>query len=638
VQADHRVERDGVGMGKQLDLPIYLFHQGTATRAYEFLGAHPCRKGKRDGYVFRLWAPRAKNVYLTGEFNDWDPMSAPMKKITQQGLWELFYPDVRQYDLYKYTVEDQDGNLHSKADPYGFHMETRPATASRAYDISGYRWQDDGWMKQRSESPPYGKPVNIYEVHLGSWRKYKDGQFFDYGKIADELIPYALEMGYTHLELMPISEYPLDASWGYQVLGYYAPTSRYGTPKDFMAFVDACHKAGLGIILDWVPGHFPKDRDGLFLFDGTPCYEYEDPLKNSHEEWGTMIFDWGKNEVRSFLISNAMFWFDNYHVDGLRVDAVASMLYLDYGRKEGQWRPNCYGGRENLEAVSFLKDLNKAVFSSYPNVLMIAEESTAWPLVTSPVDAGGLGFNFKWNMGWMNDSLDYMRTDPLFRKGRHQALTFPLTYAFSENYILPLSHDEVVHGKGSLLNKMPGKYEEKFAGLRAYYGYMMAHPGKKLLFMGGEFGQFSEWDHAKELDWLLLDYDLHKRMKDYVADLNHLYLDREPLWELERDWKGFRWHVSDDSAMNIIAFSRIGLKGQELMVVCNFAPVFRTDYRLPAEGPDEYVLLLDSNHKKYGGTGQGTKEVLKAEEDPMFQQYTVSLDLPPLSTLYYQRR
>ena len=625
-------------MGKQLDMPVYLFHQGTATRAYELLGAHPCREGEREGYVFRLWAPRAKNVYLTGEFNNWNPSSTPMKRITEQGLWEIFYPGINQYDLYKYTVEDRDGNMHSKADPYGFHMETRPATASRVYDVSGFRWQDKEWIEQRGKTPPYDRPVNIYEVHLGSWKKYTDGNYFDYGKIALELIPYALEMGYTHLELMPISEYPFDPSWGYQVLGYYAPTSRYGTPKDFMAFVDACHRAGLGVILDWVPGHFPKDGDGLYRFDGTPCYEYEAPLKSSHEEWGTMIFDWGKNEVRSFLISNAMFWYDLYHVDGLRVDAVASMLYLDYGRDHGEWRPNCHGGRENLEAVSFLKDLNKAVFSSYPNVLMIAEESTAWPLVTSPIDAGGLGFNFKWNMGWMNDSLDYMKTDPLFRKGMHHALTFPLTYAFSENYILPLSHDEVVHGKGSLLNKMPGSYEDKFAGLRAYYGYMMAHPGKKLLFMGGEFGQFSEWDFAKELDWLLLEYDLHKRMKDYVAELNHLYLAHEPLWETEKDWKGFRWHVADDSAMNIIAFSRIGLKGQELLVICNFAPVLRADYRLPAEGPGDYAILLDSNHKKYGGNGEGTKKVLKAKKDTRSQKYTISLDLPPLSTLYYQRR
>ncbi|HZK02686.1 MAG TPA: 1,4-alpha-glucan branching protein GlgB, partial [Anaerovoracaceae bacterium] len=396
-----------------------------------------------------------------------------------------------------------------------------------------------------------------------------------------------------------------------------------------------CHQSNLGIILDWVPGHFPKDKEGLSLFDGTPCYEYSDPYKNTHEEWGTLIFDWGRNEVKSFLISNAMFWFDKYHIDGLRVDAVASMLYLDYGRQDGKWRPNRYGGRENLEAVAFLKDLNKAVFSNYPNVLMIAEESTTWPLVTSPVDVGGLGFNFKWNMGWMNDSLGYMNTDPFFRKGRHDALTFSLTYAFTENFILPLSHDEVVHGKGSLINKMSGTYEEKFAGLRAYYGYMMAHPGKKLLFMGGEFAQFSEWNYSGELDWMLLEYPMHKAMKNYVCDLNHLYLETKPLWEVERDWKGFRWYSADDSEMNIIAFSRIGIEGQELLVVCNFAPVQRRNYTVKVGRPARYDLYLDSNVIKYGGTGKGSKEQLISKVDKRMEDHIISLDLPPLSTLYY---
>ncbi|GAB1475399.1 1,4-alpha-glucan branching protein GlgB [Bacillota bacterium] len=625
-------------MQKELQMPIYLFHQGTAKRAYEFLGAHPCKVEGQDGYVFRLWAPEAKNVFLTGEFNNWDPVKTPMKKITEQGIWELFYPHLKQFDLYKYTVEDQFGKLHSKADPYGFHMETRPATASRVYDISGYFWNDGQWMARRAESSPYNKPLNIYEVHLGSWKRYHDGNFFDYHKLAAELIPYALEMNYTHIELMPICEYPFDGSWGYQVLGYYAPTSRYGEPKDFMAFIDACHQAGLGVILDWVPGHFPKNSEGLAQFDGSTCYEYSDPLKKSHEEWGTLIFDWGKNEVRSFLISNAVFWFDVYHVDGIRADAVASMLYLDYGRKDGEWRPNIKGGRENLEAVSFLQDLNKAVFEFFPNALMIAEESTAWPLVTSPVDSGGLGFNFKWNMGWMNDSLDYMKTDPYFRKGKHHALTFPLTYAFSENYILPLSHDEVVHGKGALLNKMPGSYEEKFAGLRAYYGYMMAHPGKKLLFMGGEFGQFAEWNYTQELDWMLLKYPMHKKMKDYVSDLNGLYLRSEALWELEKDWKGFQWLAADDSAMNIIAFSRIGIGGQELLIICNFAPVARIDYILPVENPARYDIIMDSNHGKYGGSGKGRKRVLIPKKQEETGRYSISLSLPPLSTLYYRRR
>ncbi len=625
-------------MEKLLETPIYLFHQGTLTRAYEFLGAHRCKLHGQEAYVFRVWAPNAKNVFLTGDFNQWDICKNPMEKINEQGIWQIFSTDLKQYDLYKYAVEDRQGNIYSKADPYGFHMETRPATASKVYDLSGFNWKDGGWMEKRNAAPPYDRPINIYEVHLGSWRRYSDGQFFSYTKLAEELIPYALDMGYTHLEIMPVSEYPYDGSWGYQVLGYYAPTSRYGTPEDFMAFVDSCHHAGLGVILDWVPGHFPKNIEGLALFDGGPCYEYADPFKNSHEEWGTLIFDWGRNEVKSFLISNAMFWFDKYHIDGLRVDAVASMLYLDYGREEGKWRPNRYGGRENLEAVSFFQDLNKAVFQSYPNVLMIAEESTSWPLVTGPVDKGGLGFNFKWNMGWMNDSLDYMGTDPLFRKGKHHALTFPLTYAFSENFILPLSHDEVVHGKKSLLDKMPGDYWDKFAGLRAYYGYMMAHPGKKLLFMGGEFGQFIEWDNTKELDWFLLDYPMHKKMKDFVGDLNHLYLNMKALWEVENDWKGFRWHVVDDSAMNIIAFSRIGLEGQELLIACNFSPVERKNYMIKTEEVGIYDLLLDSNQGKYGGSGKGGKKVLRTGKDALTQKYAISLDLPPLSALYYHRR
>ncbi|MDD2216130.1 MAG: 1,4-alpha-glucan branching protein GlgB, partial [Eubacteriales bacterium] len=442
------------------------------------------------------------------------------------------------------------------------------------------------------------------------------------------LIPYIKEMGYTHLELMPIAEYPFDGSWGYQVLGYYAPTSRFGTPHDFMGFIDACHQAGLGVILDWVPGHFPQDDAGLAFFDGTSCYEYEDQLKREHKGWGTLVFDWGRNEVRSFLISNAVYWFDIFHIDGLRVDAVASMLYLDYDRKEGEWRPNCRGGRENLEAVSFLKDLNKAVFHEFPNVLMIAEESTSWPMVTSPTEVGGLGFNFKWNMGWMNDSLDYMKTDPFFRKEKHNALTFPLIYAFSENYILPLSHDEVVHEKGSLINKMPGTYEGKFAGLRAYYAYMMAHPGKKLLFMGGELAQFTEWNYTRELDWNLLDFNMHLKMKDFVCLLNHFYLDCPPLWEQDRDWRGFQWIELNDRERNILSFKRIGIDGQELIVVCNFAPVYRKKHLLEVAYKGDYQVLLNTDDTRFGGDGFLQEEMIAENE----------LNLPPLSTLYLKRR
>lgn len=625
-------------MEKQLDLPIFLFHQGTAEKAYELLGAHPEQRQGVSGYVFRVWAPNASTVYLTGSFNGWNSDNTPMNKMTDQGLWEVFYPGVQSYEMYKYVIEDWAGRKSTKADPYGFHMETRPATATKIFDIEGYRWTDSEWLDQREHKVPYNNPMNIYEVHMGSWRKYSDGHFFEYAKLKEELIPYVKSMGYTHLEIMPVTEYPYDGSWGYQVLGYYAPTSRYGNPHEFMAFVDSCHQAGLGVILDWVPGHFPKDSDGLAFFDGKACYEYQDPNKNEHKQWGTLVFDWGRNEVRSFLISNAMFWLDKYHIDGLRVDAVASMLYLDYGRNDGEWSPNCYGGRENLEAIAFFKDLNKAVFREYPNALIVAEESTAWPLVTKPTEVGGLGFNFKWNMGWMNDSLDYMKTDPLYRKWRHNELTFPLTYAFSENYILPLSHDEVVHGKGSLLNKMPGIYEQKFAGLRAYYGYMMAHPGKKLLFMGGEFGQFIEWDFHKELDWTLLQYDLHRKLKDYVSDLNHFYLDCPSLWEQEQDWNGFQWIVVDDGLQNILAFKRMGLKGDDLIVVCNFAAILRDYYPIGVNKPGTYEIVFSSDDARYGGDDIGIRQVEATQEAFQGFDYSLRVDLPPLSTIYIKRR
>lgn len=625
-------------MKNQLELPIYLFHQGTAERAYELMGAHPANKQGEDGYVFRVWAPHARNVYLTGSFNGWNTRNTPLLKVTEQGIWEVFVAGIQSYDMYKYVLEDWNGHTVTKADPYGFHMETRPATASKAIDIDRYHWNDSAWMDHRAKQNPYNSPMNIYEVHLGSWRRYPDGHFFEYAKLKEELIPYVKSMGYTHIEIMPVTEYPYDGSWGYQVLGYYAPTSRYGTPEQFMAFVDQCHKEGLGVILDWVPGHFPKDQDGLAYFDGSACYEYQDQNKSEHKEWGTLIFDWGRNEVRSFLISNAMFWFDKYHIDGLRVDAVASMLYLDYGRNHGEWTPNTYGGRENLEAIAFFRDLNKAIFREYPNALMIAEESTAWPLVTKPIDVGGLGFNFKWNMGWMNDSLDYMKTDPLFRKHKHNELTFPLTYAFSENYILPLSHDEVVHGKASLLNKMPGSYEQKFAGLRAYLGYMMAHPGKKLLFMGGELGQFIEWDFQKEMDWTLLQYESHRQMKDYVRDLNHFYLDCPPFWEQEQDWNGFRWIVVEDAQQNIIAFKRIGLDENEVIVACNFAAVLRDQYPLGVPGPGQYEMVFSSDNPKYGGQGLGLHTVEAKEEGFHGHEFSIRVDLPPLSTIYLRRR
>ncbi|MBR0596518.1 1,4-alpha-glucan branching protein GlgB [Sinanaerobacter chloroacetimidivorans] len=623
-------------MEKELELPVYLFHQGTAAKAYELMGAHPSKRGGEEGYIFRVWAPKAKRVFLSGEFNNWNFGKAPLERITGQGIWEIFIPDVKAYTLYKYIVEDEQGNQFAKTDPYAFHMETRPGTASKTYPLDRYEWKDTAWVEKRKKILPYRSPMNIYEVHLGSWRRYADGNYFDYYKLAEELIPYVKEMGYTHLELMPVSEYPFDGSWGYQVMGYYAPTSRYGTPEGFMYFVDTCHQADLGVILDWVPGHFPKDADGLYRFDGSPCYEYEDPLKSEHKEWGTMIFDWGRNEVRSFLISNAMFWFDRYHIDGLRVDAVASMLYLDYGRKDGQWRPNVKGGRENLEAVSFLQDLNKTVFESYPYALMVAEESTAWPMVTKPVHAGGLGFNFKWNMGWMNDTLRYMKQDPYFRKELHRNLTFSLTYVFSENFILPLSHDEVVHMKGSLINKMPGDHNQKFANLRAYYAYMFAHPGKKLLFMGGEFAQFSEWHFEGELDWYLFDSEDHQKFYYFIKELNHIYKNNSPFWELDDSWDGFRWIQPDEAENNILAFRRIDKKGRDITVICNFAPVKREKYRVGVSRKGRYQLLFDSGDIQYGGDHKLKKTIMSEEIENNGYKYSIEVDLPGLSTVYWR--
>jgi len=624
-------------MYANLELPVYLFHQGTASRAYELMGAHPCSKDGEDGYLFCVWAPKAKNVFVTGEFNQWNKTERLMEKITEQGIWQLFIPGIIQFCLYKYVIEDKSGNLFTKADPYGFHSETRPGTASKTYDLSQYHWEDALWQNQPVQTSSYQSPMNIYEVHLGSWRKYNDGNYFDYKKLAEELVPYVKDMGYTHIELMPISEYPFDNSWGYQVLGYYAPTSRYGTPEEFMAFVDACHQAEIAVILDWVPGHFPKDEDGLYRFDGENCYEYGDPLKNQHKEWGTMVFDWGRNEVRSFLISNAMFWFDMYHIDGLRVDAVASMLYLDYGRNQGHWRPNVKGGRENLEAVSFFQDLNKAIFQAYPNALMIAEESTAWPMVTKPAHMGGLGFNYKWNMGWMNDTLQYMKQDPFFRKGSHEKLTFSLTYFNSENFILPLSHDEVVHMKGSLINKMPGEYNEKFANLRTYLAFMMAHPGKKLLFMGGEFAQFSEWHFETELDWNVLDLEMHRKFHNFIRDLNHFYLDHSELWELDYGWDGFQWIFPDDDKNNVISFRRIDKSGSEINIICNFSPVNRYKYRIGVLKQGIYHLVFYSGSEKYGGLNENITKEATAEKIGMAgYDYSIEIDLPGLSAMFWR--
>ena len=608
-----------------------LFHHGTDANAYEWLGCHYLGG---DTYVFRTWAPGAESVCLAGDFNGWDAAATPMQRVTQAGVWECTVSGLQEYDNYKYCITGQDGEMRMKSDPYGFHFETRPANSSRVYRLDGYEWGDADWFRRKAENTIYDCPVNIYELHLGSWRRYPDGNVFSYGKLADELIPYVQEMGYTHVELLPVMEYPYDGSWGYQVTGYFAPTSRYGAPKDFMAFVDRCHQAGIGVIVDWVPAHFPKDGCGLYRYDGSACYEYADPRKGEHYEWGTCVFDYARPEVRSFLVSNALFWLEKYHVDGLRVDAVASMLYLDYNRRDGEWVPNQYGGKENLEAVDFLRKLNEEVFAAHPKAMMIAEESTSWPLVSRPTSMGGLGFNYKWNMGWMNDMLRYMSLDPLARKYNHDNLTFSFFYAFSENFVLPVSHDEVVHGKGSLIGKMPGSYEEKFASVRAFLGYMMAHPGKKLLFMGCEFGQFKEWDFENGLDWLLLDYESHRMLRHFTKSLNHFYLESPALWENDFSWEGFSWIAHDDYTQSVICFRRIDHRGGELIVVCNFTPVKRENYRIgvPVHGTYTEVFNTDAAEFGGGGTLNGTVDSERKEMHGFDQ--SLSLTLPPLSVLY----
>ena len=616
------------------DLPIYLFKQGNNFEAYRFFGAHFDCRGGDEGVVFRVWAPHAKAVSVVGDFNSWVPGSHPMAKL-DEGVWEAFIPGIREYDVYKFCLTTRQDELLFKADPYAFHAETRPSNASKVYRLEGYEWNDGEWEAQQKKRTPLTAPMNIYELHAGSWRLKENGDPYNYSELADELIPYLLDMHYTHVELLPITEYPYDGSWGYQVTGYFAPTSRYGTPKDFMNFVDKCHQAGLGVIMDWVPAHFPKDGFGLYMFDGEPCYEDPNPRRGEHKEWGTMVFNYGMPEVESFLVSSALYWVEQFHVDGLRVDAVASMLYLDYNRRDGEWEPNRYGGKENLEAIAFLRKLNSTVLGRHPHKLMIAEESTAWPMVSKPAEDGGLGFNFKWNMGWMNDMLSYMSTDPLFRSGNHNKVTFSFFYAFSENFILPISHDEVVHGKCSLINKMPGDYEAKFANLRTFYGYMMAHPGKKLLFMGQEFGQFIEWNEAKALDWMLLDYDRHRQLRQYVKDLNHLYHDLPDFWQVDYSWEGFQWVVPDDNAQSVIAFLRRDAAGHTTLVVCNFNPVLREGYQMGVPVAGTYKELLSSDDEAYGGSGVHNKP-LRSHKKPMhgFDQ-SISVILPPLSTVYF---
>jgi len=613
------------------DFPIYIFHLGKNYKAQDFFGAHEVAPGE---YVFRVWAPHAQKISVVGDFNGWDENASCMTRLNDAGCWEVYVKNVNNFDAYKFLITDSKGEKLFKADPYAIHSETRPGTASKIFK-GNYKWKDSKWLEERKKSSVYKSPVNIYEMHLGSWKKYEDDNFLSYRDLAKELVPYVKKMGYTHIEMMPVSEYPFDGSWGYQVTGYYSVTSRYGTPDDFKYLIDECHKAGIGVILDWVPAHFPKDAHGLSNFDGEPCYEYADIRKGEHLQWGTKVFDFGRNEVKSFLISNACFWLDEYHIDGLRVDAVASMLYLDYGRDDGHWIANKDGGNKNYEAVEFLQELNEAVFKDYSDVCMIAEESTAWPLVSKPVYAGGLGFNFKWNMGWMNDILRYFSLEGIHKKFNHNLITFSFFYAFSENFVLPISHDEVVHGKCSLINKMPGTYEEKFASVRAFLGYMYAHPGKKLLFMGTEFGQFIEWDYKKGLDWLLLDYEMHQKLQTYVRELNLFYKKNSPFWQVDYSWEGFNWLVSDDNNNSVIAFARTDENNEKIIAVCNFTKVERPIYKIGVPEKGTYEVIFNSDSEKFGGSGEKIKKTYKTLKEP-YGEYEQSIDLklPPLSTIY----
>ncbi|MDR1701262.1 MAG: 1,4-alpha-glucan branching protein GlgB [Sporomusaceae bacterium] len=611
---------------------LYLFNEGTNYRCYQILGAHLIEERGIPGARFAVWAPNAAEVSVVGDFNKWDEKANPLSKIGTTGVWSVFVPEIKEDFVYKYFLRTSAGETLFKADPYAFFSELRPLSASKVADLNKHTWQDEEWRAQKTA--PYQSPMNIYEVHLGSWKFNENREPLTYRELAEELPLYAKKMGYTHIELLPVVEYPFDGSWGYQATGYYSVTSRYGTPADFMYFVDKCHQAGLGVILDWVPGHFCKDAHGLAAFDGTTLYEYKESWRAENYQWGTLNFDLGRAEVMSFLIANAFFWFEVYHIDGLRIDAVANMLYLNYGREDGHWVPNRFGGTENLEATAFLQKLNETIFANFPNALIVAEDSTAWPLVTHPVYLGGLGFNFKWNMGWMNDMLRYMELEGVHRKFNHNLVTFSFMYAFSENYVLPLSHDEVVHGKKSLLDKMPGDYWQKFANLRAFYGYMMAHPGKKLLFMGGEYGQFIEWNYQDSLDWHLLEYDSHARMHRYVEVLNHFYLKTPAMWRYDHDWRGFNWIDCNDYEQSVITFLR---KSDDdwLVVVCNFTPVVRYNYRIGVPPADCYAEIFNSDNSAYGGSGVTNGDTIFVENSPCHNYpASLSLTLPPLSTIY----
>ncbi len=630
------------------DFDLYLFGQGKHYHLYEKMGAHPRTIEGVTGVNFAVWAPNAQTVSVIGDFNNWQRGATPMHlRHIDLGVWECFVPGLGAGTVYKYAIISRFHNyMVDKTDPYGFAAELRPQNASIVADIQLHHWQDDDWLQQRNQRQQFGSPISIYEVHLGSWRhipeRHQEGaveedRFMTYRELAPALAAYVKDMGFTHVELLPITEHPLDASWGYQVTGYYAPTSRFGTPEDFQYFIDYMHQEGIGVILDWVPSHFPKDGHALSYFDGTHLYEYADPRKGEHKDWGTYVFDYGRSEVRNFLVANALFWLREYHIDGFRVDAVASMLYLDYMRPDGQWVSNQYGGREHLEAVTFLRQLNEAVYAEVPGTITIAEESTSWPLVSRPTYIGGLGFSFKWNMGWMHDMLEYMHMDPIHRRYHHNNITFSLMYAYSENFILPLSHDEVVHLKGSLLTKMPGDLWQRFANLRAFFGYMWGHPGKKLLFMGGEFGQWHEWNEAESLDWHLLESSSdphHAQLQQFVRDLNALYQQEPALSALDSDPQGFSWIDPHDSDNSVVSFIRRSTKPEETLIfICNFTPVPRFGYRVGVPSPGTYDEILNSDHTRYGGSGTINDQPMPSA--PTYWQscpHSLLLTLPPLAT------
>lgn len=619
----------------------YLFNSGDNFKSYEMLGSHKVKIDGVDGWRFAVWAPKAVSVRVVGDFNDWNGYDKMLERIETSGVWYGFFTDIEEGMLYKYAIEAENGETYYKADPYAVKSELRPGTASVTKDISNnYKWGDKAWISARGKNSTLTEPMNIYEIHIGSWKIHDDGSFYTYRELADELVPYVKKMGYTHIELMPITEYPFDGSWGYQVTGFFSATTRYGESEDLKYLIDKCHKNHIGIIMDWVPAHFPRDAHGLRMFDGTPVYEYADPRLGEHKDWGTMVFDYSKSEVVSFLISSAYFWAEQYHIDGIRVDAVSSMLYRDYSRNDGEWVPNEYGGNGNLEAVDFLKKLNKIMGTEFPNFMMVAEESTAWPLVTAPPENDGLGFNYKWNMGWMNDTLRYMGMDPYFRKDNHSLLTFMMMYAYSENYILPLSHDEVVHGKGSMLNKMFGEYDEKFAAYRTLLGYYMTMPGKKMLFMGGEFGQMLEWRYDDQLEWNVLEIDKHKRLHQYVKDLNHFYMENKALWELDTSWDGFRWVNEADSENSVLSYIRRGRHAADnVVVVANFTPVERPIYKIGVPLAGEYEVVFHSSAVKYGGNKRITKKVYKTKNMQFSDMmYTIEVAIDGNSVMFLKKK